>query len=234
MTPPLDADNTFLDSGVSPGAGHPYSYRIETVDDCGDGFSSNTVTTLYIEAAALPDQTNLVQWTDLFNENAVNVSYDLFRVTGAGAGPLGTFPPGDNQFVDPINVDDPDQTAVCYYVEATFEVTFADGSSERLRSRSNTACAEQVADLYVPNAFAPAGVNSIFRPILPFGSPLTYSFVIYDRWGGKVFESTNIDTGWNGTTKGQDMPQGVYMYHIQWTTSEGQDRERVGTVNLIR
>ncbi len=229
VDPPLMADNTFTDSNVDPASG-PYFYQITTVDDCDDSAQSEVVPTVYLTAAPQPDRTNLLTWTALANPGATEVTYEVFR----NGQPLSQVGPTITQYNDAVDVDDPNQAAACYTIVADFLLTYPDGSTERLQSRSNIACAEQVAEMYVPNAFAPEGVNSVFRPILPFGAPNDYQLVIYDRWGGGVFESTDINRGWDGTRQGQDMPQGVYLYRISWQTSTGQDRERVGTVNLIR
>lgn len=57
--------------------------------------------------------------------------------------------------------------------------------------------------IYVPEAFSPNsdGKNDFFKPLL-FGNILNYHFIIYNRFGQPVFESTALNNGWDGTVKG--------------------------------
>lgn len=91
--------------------------------------------------------------------------------------------------------------------------------------------------LYTPTGFTPDGdgKNEIFKPYGNAISENDYSMYIYNRWGEIVFESTNINVGWNGTVKGGSMgPQGIYRYLIKYTDTYGVPHERIGNVNLLR
>ncbi len=91
---------------------------------------------------------------------------------------------------------------------------------------------ETVMDM--PNAFHPgSGANSIFKPSKR-GIALLKSFNIYNRWGQKVFETTNIDKGWDGTFHDKAQPVGVYIYTIEAVTDSGKTFTRQGNVTLIR
>jgi gliding motility-associated-like protein len=88
--------------------------------------------------------------------------------------------------------------------------------------------------LDAPNAFTPGnGVNNKFK-ILKRGIATLNNFSIYDRWGVKVFETTNIDEGWDGTYKGKPQPEGVYVYQINAVTSSGKPFVKHGNITLIR
>ena len=63
---------------------------------------------------------------------------------------------------------------------------------------------------------------------------MSYHLIIYDRWGGQVFESESISTGWNGKKNGKAMPQGVYLYYIRLEQSGGRVIEKTGDVMLMR
>ena len=74
--------------------------------------------------------------------------------------------------------------------------------------------------LYVPNTFTPNGdgENDEFVPIgLRMEKYESYQFIIYNRWGEILFESDDINKGWNGTTRdGENIaPIGVYLYFIE-------------------
>src|SRR5258706_7546293 len=52
---------------------------------------------------------------------------------------------------------------------------------------------------YIPTAFTPNndGKNDVFRPML-FGNVIKYKFIIYNRWGEIVFQTSNLNKGWDG------------------------------------
>jgi gliding motility-associated-like protein len=88
--------------------------------------------------------------------------------------------------------------------------------------------------LALPNAFVPGnGPNGMFK-ILKHGQAVLNHFRIYDRWGIVVFETTDIDKGWDGTYKGTPQPFGVYVYEVSAVTTIGTPINRVGNVTLIR
>ncbi|MDD2982286.1 MAG: gliding motility-associated C-terminal domain-containing protein [Crocinitomicaceae bacterium] len=95
-----------------------------------------------------------------------------------------------------------------------------------------------IPSIYVPNAFTPNGdeMNQVFIP--KFGDaidPTKYSLTIFNRWGEIVFETVDIQIGWNGTFKGQDAQEGEYIWKMRYGIVEGVDQiEKLGHVALIR
>ena len=61
-----------------------------------------------------------------------------------------------------------------------------------------------------------------------------YKLYVFDRWGGQVFQSNDIDTGWDGKRNGEPLPQGIYIYFIRLTTSTGETVDIQGDVMLLR
>jgi large repetitive protein len=67
--------------------------------------------------------------------------------------------------------------------------------------------------VWIPNAFSPNNDNTneyIFT--LPSGPISFVHFSIYNRYGQKVFESTDFNSRWNGTFLGQPCDVGTYFY----------------------
>jgi len=86
----------------------------------------------------------------------------------------------------------------------------------------------------IPNAFTPEGpVNSVFSIINRGDVGLNY-FRVFDRWGNKVFETRNINDGWDGSYNGKPQPFGVYVYDLEAVTSAGVVIHREGNVTLLR
>ena len=88
--------------------------------------------------------------------------------------------------------------------------------------------------LEVPNAFTPgAGPNGEIK-IIKKGIATLESFSIFNRWGTKVFETTNIDEGWNGQYQSTPQPMGVYVYSVKAVTNTGRIFVKQGNITLIR
>lgn len=69
--------------------------------------------------------------------------------------------------------------------------------------------------LYIPNTFTPNNnkVNDIWYVK---GTCLEeFNCLIFNRWGEKIKELTDIKDGWDGTYKGNPVPDGVYVYIIE-------------------
>ncbi len=93
--------------------------------------------------------------------------------------------------------------------------------------------------IYVPNAFTPNydGRNDIFKAEA-FGVYETESFkmVIFNRWGQKLFESGDINKGWDGALKsgGDIMQEDVYVWEINYKDISGKQHIKTGNVSLIK
>jgi gliding motility-associated-like protein len=90
--------------------------------------------------------------------------------------------------------------------------------------------------LLMPNAFSPNGdgKNDIFR-ISPSIQITLFGFSIYNRWGQRVFFTTNSEEGWNGTIKGQLQSAGAYIWEIEYENLITKSKTLAkGTVILIR
>ena len=91
---------------------------------------------------------------------------------------------------------------------------------------------ETLIDL--PNAFTPGGgANNEFKIIRRGIATLNY-FRIFNRWGNMVFETTNVEEGWNGEYKGVPQPVGVFVYQVQAVTKSGKIFTKQGNVTLLR
>ena len=94
---------------------------------------------------------------------------------------------------------------------------------------------------YIPNSFTPDGdkYNQIFKPVVSTGiSSDGYEMLIFNRWGEIMFESKNINVGWDGSygSEGLDCPSGTYTYKISFTLIGGLQAKSIvtGHVNLLR
>ncbi len=88
--------------------------------------------------------------------------------------------------------------------------------------------------IYVPNAFTPNRDNK--NDVLYVRSNIVtdLTFLIYDRWGEKVFESHNIGMGWDGNYKGKPCEPGVYVYYIDAGCFAQKRYLHKGNITLIK
>jgi gliding motility-associated-like protein len=89
--------------------------------------------------------------------------------------------------------------------------------------------------IFIPNSFTPDedNLNDVFTPK---GTGISeFSMLIYNRWGELIFETNDIDIGWDGTDyKRQVVPNGVYLYKIDYRFFTGERETKTGSVTLIR
>jgi gliding motility-associated-like protein len=87
----------------------------------------------------------------------------------------------------------------------------------------------------IPDAFTPNGDghNDIFR-VATADVPQLFHMMIFNRYGGKVFETSDVQAGWNGYMGSSPAMSGAYVYTIVIKTSTGTTIERKGTVLVIR
>ncbi|MCD6018747.1 MAG: hypothetical protein K0S53_1868 [Bacteroidetes bacterium] len=106
-------------------------------------------------------------------------------------------------------------------------------------SNRATACLkiEQDFTFYVPNAFTPGstrGVNDFFTG---YGTNIDkFEMWIFDRWGEKIYHTTDINSGWDGKAKQSSniAKQEVYVYKIEVTDFRGNLHKYVGHVTLLK
>jgi len=89
---------------------------------------------------------------------------------------------------------------------------------------------------FIPNAFTPNGdgINEQF-----FGRGIgirEYEMFIYNRWGDEIFETDNLNAGWDGTAnEGTEIvQQDVYVYVVNIIDVLGMLHRYVGIVTMVR
>jgi hypothetical protein len=208
-----------------------YYYKMVVVDSCGfDGFETNIGHTILLNAISNPDMTNTLNWNDYSTWLGSVASYNIYRgIDGViNPTPIANVVYGNTTYVDDISMFLQGEGVFNYYVEALEGpgniYNFSDNSL------SNIADAYQDPKVYIPNSFKPAGVNTVFIPVTTYVNFIEYEFMVFNRWGLKVFSTTNIAEGWTGN----NCEGGVYVYFVRYKTSKGEYVERKGTVTLLR
>jgi len=85
--------------------------------------------------------------------------------------------------------------------------------------------------VFIPNSFTPNGdgINDYFEPSI-FRPCETYSISIFNRWGQKVFESTDASSvKWDGEFAGELLPGDTYVYLLESSSERTQ-----GIITILR
>lgn len=101
-------------------------------------------------------------------------------------------------------------------------------------SASNRVLILKDPNLFYPTAFTPNGdnLNDIFTV---FGQYVSgFEMKIFNRWGELLFTTADIQSGWDGTFKGREMPEGTYTFIAFITDRAGRTFKRSGSVLLLR
>ena len=89
--------------------------------------------------------------------------------------------------------------------------------------------------VFVPSAFTPNGdgLNDVIKAIAVGISEFEF-FRIYNRFGQLVFETADVQRGWDGRINGQMQQTGAYVYFVKAKDFPGNDLILRGTITLIR
>jgi gliding motility-associated-like protein len=122
-------------------------------------------------------------------------------------------------------------------VTTTYTVTITDSANCVSIDSVTIIVNEECGTVYVPTAFSPNGDKENDMLFVRGGCITDLDFIVYDRWGNKIFETQNQSIGWDGTYKGQPMNTGTYVYYLQAITSKNGVPGNVtkkGNVTLVR
>ncbi len=231
-------------SGGTPGNPVPYEYSVdgsafqssEIFDNLGAGIYHLKIrdsegctkdTTVFIYEPVKPDLSILPQDSTIKLGQSLTLVSNVSHYTSADINFYSWSP------VTGLNCTDcPSPLAAPYtYTVYTLTVNYLSDCSV---SQSVTVYVGNGEDFYAPNAFTPNGDgnNDVFTM---YGFGLSkLNLKIFNRWGEKVFDSSNQWQGWDGTYKGENQNPGVYTYYAEGVYLNGKTREKEGTVTLIR
>jgi len=116
----------------------------------------------------------------------------------------------------------------------TYTVTAAtDGECEATASISIKVFS--TSNIFVPNAFTPNGDghNDVLRAI-PIGIRDFGYFAVWNRWGQRVFYTTDPAIGWDGSIGGRLGEAGTFVWKVSGVDYKGDRVQQEGTVLLIR
>jgi gliding motility-associated-like protein len=223
---------TFIDeeAGVTT---ESYYYQIEVIDSCGvSSILANTVRTIYLQTEALPDLSNRLTWNAYESWNGGIQGYRVYRrLDNASPDLIADLDSLTLTFTDNVSGLTGSISKITYLVEAYEGTSNIYGFREQ--SYSNEVLSEQQPKVYLPNAFAPRGINNMLKPVFVFVASEGYEFTIYNRWGQMIFQTTELDDGWDGRYNGAYVQQDVYVYLLKFRNALNQPSQIKGNVAVI-
>ena len=211
-----------------------YFYKIQLSDSCGNpSFFSNTSKTILLKVSNDKESifNNNLTWNDYATWSGTISSYNIYRAMNGvyDNTPIANVPFGQTSYTDNIESFAREQGLFSYYVEAIEDGTtniynFSD------KARSNNADAYIEGNIFVPNAFTPTGLNTIWLPVAQFVEKSEYNVSVFDRWGTTVFKTTNDTEGWDGKNTKDD----IFVYLIEYKNARGEFIQLKGHLLLVR
>lgn len=195
----------------------------DEVYDCS--FDTLIVIPSYTAVSALfgtNPNVDCIDWDDQpielidFSENALGGSWDF------GNGQTQAYIPGE-------------EVTVGYDQAGTYNISltvFNEGDCEAFFTLGT--CLLPSSPIFVPDIFSPNGDGNndvLFVRGLGIAS---MTFLVYNRWGERVFESSAPEHGWDGRFRGAEAPSGGYTYYLKAEMGNGEVQELSGKVILVR
>ena len=118
-------------------------------------------------------------------------------------------------------------------VTTTYTVTFTDANG-CTDSDTVTVQVVEAYGIFVPSAFSPND-DAVNDMLFVYGAGIkVMEFVVFDRFGEKVFESTSVNDGWDGMFRGKPMNTGIYAWYCTVEYFDGNLEQLHGDVSLVR
>jgi gliding motility-associated-like protein len=80
-------------------------------------------------------------------------------------------------------------------------------------------------------------LNDLF---LPVGKSIAeIQFRVFDRWGELLFQTNDLETGWDGTYRGELVKNDMYVWRMTYTffTDEdgtmGMEQSQIGQIQVL-
>lgn len=188
------------------------TYSVTVIDGCGNSLSAQ----VSVVAAPPPP-------TVFLPGDTVICSFDVLPVTALTRFKTYSWSTGEN--TSHITIAHPG----VYWLQAT------DDNNCITRDTIEVDQKDCLEGFFMPSAFSPNGdgKNDILRPKL-YGNVRQMHFIVFDRWGQKVFETTEKDKGWDGRLPSGANATGTFIWACEYQF-EGQPLRRgQGTVIAVR
>jgi gliding motility-associated-like protein len=221
-----------------------YFYQIYSVNTCGDlqliSNEGRTIKLIIENNNVMAKNTLTWNWYEgwlggvnkyeIYRSESGNFNFELVTSISSAGDEIMTFEDDVSNLTEGTG-------EFCYKIKAIENNVAHVGNLPFANSFSNEVCVKHTPLIYIPNAFNPSWTaNTTFKPSAILFDFTSYSFMIYDRWGQKVFETTEYEEAWNGkfNNSGASLPTGTYIYVLKLLSSSGEELTKRGMVTIVQ
>lgn len=141
----------------------------------------------------------------------------------------------------PIDIDDPKvaNPVLSPQESTTYTVSFGQGNDcvayDSIEITVIDPSKLDCKEIFMPKAFTPNGdgLNDTYGVSNYYVIQELLDFEILDRWGSRVYYSTDPAETWDGTFLGKDLNPGVFLYRLRFRCN-GEEQIRVGSLTMIK
>jgi len=207
-----------------------YYYRVFALDECGDVSVVGRIGKTILLNATLQGGLGPValNWSayELWEFDVFTYTIEVLNEATGQFEEVGLVENRARSFTD-TELSLP-QTDFCYRIRAR------ETAGQGAESVSNVSCITLAPRLFMPNVFTPNNDGDNDRFYITAPNIRNGQIRIYNQWGTQVYESDNLEIGWDGLFKGRPSPEGVYVYTVIVEGFDGTQIEQKGTVTLVR
>ena len=220
-----EATATFTDESVDIN-NSKYCYTITYIDECNNTAPGGVIVCPVLLTLSSTVEEAQLNWTNYQGWASGNDAYILEVFDGEGNLVEEISMATDTLFLDDLLARD--MQVVSYRIK-----TVSNDATPKI-SYSNTVTLTNPIIVFAPNAFSPDGngLNDVFEVKGRYIN--SFDLQIFNRWGELLFESSDKNIGWDGTSKGAPMPNGTYVYRANITDFMGNKIVKSGSLVLIR
>ncbi|MCO4805780.1 MAG: gliding motility-associated C-terminal domain-containing protein [Flavobacteriales bacterium] len=117
------------------------------------------------------------------------------------------------------------------WYEVSLVATSEDGCVDTISKYLHNGLAQT---LFIPRSFSPNGdgLNDVFQIVGEKISPEGFEFVVFDRWGHKVFYTKNPEFGWDGKriSNGEYVNAGSYPFLLHYRDNQDEPKKISGSI----
>lgn len=201
-----------------------YTYKWELKDGCGfeigeTNIGTNIVMTVVADSKELK---NYVTWTPYEQwENGVS-EYEVWRKLGSQEA-YELYATVDSDvlvFEDDVDSFRFEEGEFCYQIVA---IEAPNSLGVPGASASFGTCVTQPPVMWIPSAIVINGLpeNQVFKPVAGFIDFDSYRMEVYNKWGQLIFDSDDIEIGWDGTYRGNVVREDYFRYIISYRDGSG-------------
>ena len=211
-----------------------YAYRVVVFNQCGESVdTSNTARTMLLNGESNTENlVNILAWSPYSQWQDGVDAYKIYRrMKGA-----------DYELIQEINGE-----GSLFYQDDVSELVNTDGDfyyrieaveNSEAQGSSFTALSNEInlsiqPIIWVPNAIVIGGYNEIFKAVISFAGVEEFYMTVFSRWGDLIFETRDVQQGWDGKMNGRPVEEGTYNYYLSVKDGRGAAIDQFGSVTVL-